>query len=371
MDSVACKAVYYTVGNVRVTVKQGDITKEDTDAIVNSSNKDLDMSQGGVAQAIRKAGGQELDTELKRLRQTMKNEQIVVSEAKGLGCKNIIHITAVEMSTVNYIDKWNSVIIRCLQEADKCLFTSIALPALGTGLGMTAAASADMIMKAIVEYQGNIQHHVTDIRVVVYQSSMTEEYQKAAKYATCRNKLTDSDGSVPGNVVDKTQRSVILGAETSALQLKEDVVDPDKVTLAIIALHPGDIDRITRKLTKRFKEKQKVKKIKEDIIKKMHGKQMEEINDIAKRYHLHFEAETAKGKIKISGYHEHVSEALEEIQRVINAAKMDQHSTTYVELLKKPVQWYFVENGEMKEFDKETNLYIEAARTNQKLQFIF
>lgn len=36
-------------GGIHVTIKQGDITTEEVDAIVNSSNSQLDLSRGNIA----------------------------------------------------------------------------------------------------------------------------------------------------------------------------------------------------------------------------------------------------------------------------------------------------------------------------------
>ncbi|XP_070541080.1 protein mono-ADP-ribosyltransferase PARP14-like [Ptychodera flava] len=56
-----------TIGNIIVQVQAGDITKERIDAIVNSSNEDLDLSMGGVSKAIVAAGGQGIVKECKSL----------------------------------------------------------------------------------------------------------------------------------------------------------------------------------------------------------------------------------------------------------------------------------------------------------------
>lgn len=38
------------IGKVRITIKQGDITAEDVDCIINSSNGSLDLTQGIITQ---------------------------------------------------------------------------------------------------------------------------------------------------------------------------------------------------------------------------------------------------------------------------------------------------------------------------------
>src|SRR5712691_2846476 len=46
----------------RIVIRQGDLTEMDTDAIVNAANNDLILG-GGVAGAIRRKGGEEIQRE--------------------------------------------------------------------------------------------------------------------------------------------------------------------------------------------------------------------------------------------------------------------------------------------------------------------
>jgi len=46
----------------RIIIQQGDLTEMDTDAIVNAANNDLILG-GGVAGAIRRKGGEEIQRE--------------------------------------------------------------------------------------------------------------------------------------------------------------------------------------------------------------------------------------------------------------------------------------------------------------------
>jgi len=54
------------MGREQIVIKQGDITQESTDAIVNAANTEL-MLGAGVAGAIRRAGGPEIQEECSRI----------------------------------------------------------------------------------------------------------------------------------------------------------------------------------------------------------------------------------------------------------------------------------------------------------------
>lgn len=59
----------------------------------------------------------------------MQQNHFVVSSAKGLPCKNIIHVVARDTCK-----EWRQIIITCLEEAEGRYLKSIAFPALGTGM---------------------------------------------------------------------------------------------------------------------------------------------------------------------------------------------------------------------------------------------
>ena len=56
----------WRTGSLTVEVLQGDLTQQDVDAVVNAANNDLELG-GGVAGAIARAGGPQIQAECRRI----------------------------------------------------------------------------------------------------------------------------------------------------------------------------------------------------------------------------------------------------------------------------------------------------------------
>jgi O-acetyl-ADP-ribose deacetylase (regulator of RNase III) len=81
------------INGVELSVVQGDITKQDTDAIVNAANSGL-MGGGGVDGAIHHAGGPAILEKCKRIvaRQgRLPAGQAVITTAGNMKAKHVIH----------------------------------------------------------------------------------------------------------------------------------------------------------------------------------------------------------------------------------------------------------------------------------------
>jgi O-acetyl-ADP-ribose deacetylase (regulator of RNase III) len=83
-----------TIGKAELELLQGDITQQDTDAIVNAANPSL-MGGGGVDGAIHRAGGPAILEECKRVRaklgQRLPRGDAVMTTGGDLPARHVIH----------------------------------------------------------------------------------------------------------------------------------------------------------------------------------------------------------------------------------------------------------------------------------------
>lgn len=85
----------FQVGKAKVLLVQGDITEQDTDAVVNAANSTL-MGGGGVDGAIHRKGGSEILEECKRIRAIewadgLPTGKAVVTSGGNLKARHVIH----------------------------------------------------------------------------------------------------------------------------------------------------------------------------------------------------------------------------------------------------------------------------------------
>ena len=74
---------------------QGDLTEMDTDAIVNAANNDLQLG-GGVAGAIRRKGGPEIQTECNEIG-TIPVGGAAITSGGDLKARYVIHAASMEL----------------------------------------------------------------------------------------------------------------------------------------------------------------------------------------------------------------------------------------------------------------------------------
>ncbi len=177
--------VEYNVNNLKITLIQGDITEVSADAIVNAANPYL-MHGGGVAYAIVKKGGYEIQEESSRYVKEhgpVKVGDAAVTRAGKLRAKYVIHAISPRYG-IGDDDKLESAVRKSLEKADELKLTSIALPAISTGIyGYPYHICAKIMANVLKHYKPKTLKSVTIVlfdaeAYSIFKSVFDEVYQQ-------------------------------------------------------------------------------------------------------------------------------------------------------------------------------------------------
>lgn len=143
---------------------EGDITEQDTDAIVNAANEQLQLG-AGVAGAIRRKGGPAIQEECDEIGYCPVG-RAVSTTGGDLKARYVIHAVGPRGGEPQADVKLASAVRSALREADRLDLRSIALPAISTGVfGYPMEQAADIMLAATLDY---LQHEESSVERVVF-----------------------------------------------------------------------------------------------------------------------------------------------------------------------------------------------------------
>ncbi len=183
-----------------ITLVQGDITKETTDAIVNAANTEL-LPGGGVCGAIHRAGGPEIAEECRRIRVErgpVSPGGAVATTGGKLPARHVIH--AVGPVWQGGRSREPETLASCYREsirvADGLGLRSIAFPAISTGIfGYPLQQAAEVAVKAIAEALRKATT-LTEARMVVFDDPAFGAFE-AALHSLARDAGLHMEASAP------------------------------------------------------------------------------------------------------------------------------------------------------------------------------
>jgi len=166
-------------------VVQGDITEEDVDAIVNAANEQL-AHGGGVAGAIVRAGGREIQDESRqwvREHGDVPTGGAAITGAGNLKAHYVIHAVGPVWGMGNEEALLASAVKSALALAEEKGLQSVSLPAISTGIyGFPKPLGAQVILEAVREY---LDEHsdscLRQVRLCNVDSATSELFVEAAK----------------------------------------------------------------------------------------------------------------------------------------------------------------------------------------------
>ncbi len=160
------------VRNSIISLYEGDITEIQVDAIVNAANNQLWMG-GGVAGAIKRKGGWEIEDEAVNKGPIPIGEAIVTSAGK-LKAKYVIHAAGMGTDLKTDEDKIRKATLNSLKRADELELESIVFPSIGTGVG---GFPLDRAAQVMLETAVTFAQKDTSIKNIIFMLYGSEAYQ--------------------------------------------------------------------------------------------------------------------------------------------------------------------------------------------------
>jgi len=135
----------------RIILEVGDITEKEVDAIVNAANNDLILG-GGLAGAIRKKGGPEIQEECTRIG-PIDLGGAAITGAGRLKARFVIHAASMRLGGKTTAASLRSSVKATLKIAQERSLRSIAIPAIGTGIaGFPKEEAAEIMLEEVARH---------------------------------------------------------------------------------------------------------------------------------------------------------------------------------------------------------------------------
>ncbi len=167
------------VGTSRIELVQGDITEQDTVAIVNAANTTL-LGGGGVDGAIHRAGGPAILAECRRLGGCATGDAKVTSGGR-LRAAYVVHAVGPVYRDGKHgePDHLASAYRRSLEVAAACGATSVAFPSISTGAYRFPITQAARIALRTIAQALRVHPEVELVRVVLFSAADLAAYEEA------------------------------------------------------------------------------------------------------------------------------------------------------------------------------------------------
>ncbi len=169
---------------VKLSLLQGDITRQETDAIVNAANPGL-MGGGGVDGAIHRAGGPTIPKECKQIVATigrLSPGKAVITTGGNLRARYVIHTVGPVWhgGDSNEAETLASAYRESLKLAAENNLKGISFPSISTGVyGYPVDKAAKIALHTVVSFARDNITSINEINFVLFDSSTYGSYLSA------------------------------------------------------------------------------------------------------------------------------------------------------------------------------------------------
>jgi len=162
---------------VKIVVIKGDLTEQRVDAIVNAANSRFIMG-GGVAGAIKRKGGVEIEKEA-MAKGPVSPGEAVITGAGRLPCRYVIHAATMGINLQTDQDKIRKATRNALLRAEENRLESLAFPALGCGVGDFPPEEAGRIIaEELVNHLLSVPTGLKEVRLVLFDDRTYRAFEE-------------------------------------------------------------------------------------------------------------------------------------------------------------------------------------------------
>lgn len=179
------------INEARITLTQGDITQQTSEAIVNAANSSL-MGGGGVDGAIHRAGGPVVLEECKKIvakQGKLPTGKAVITSGGNLAAKYVIHTVGPiwHGGTANESGLLASAYLASLELAEEHKLRSISFPSISTGAyGYPVEEAAKIALTAVMSFLQRKPSSIKIVNFVLFDPRTFAAYQHALSEITER-----------------------------------------------------------------------------------------------------------------------------------------------------------------------------------------
>ena len=171
------------VGQMEIAITRGDLTEVEVDAIVNAANSHLWMG-AGVAGAIKKKGGLIIEEEAVRLGPIEVGEAVITT-AGNLDATYVIHAAAMGQDLKTDAQRIAQATRSSIRIANDHKLTSIAFPALGTGIGgFPLELAAEAMLTTLLQHLAAGPTTLQKITFVLHQDDAYKVFKETLSRLT-------------------------------------------------------------------------------------------------------------------------------------------------------------------------------------------
>ena len=167
-----------------ISIKQGDITAETTDAIVNPANSQL-LHGGGAARAIAVKGGPVIEEQSRRLIDRIgevPTGKAVMTDAGRLPCKFVIHTVGPVWGEGDEPEKLRRAVWNVLTLAELYNLRSVSMPAISSGVfGFPKPLCAEILLATAAEFLKQPAVSLNEVVMCNHDRQTTEIFMAAAR----------------------------------------------------------------------------------------------------------------------------------------------------------------------------------------------